>query len=483
MRVSAVGGREGESFRSPDDQAAAIRAWAKARGHSVEVLPPELDESGGRDDRPILMQAIEAIGAGRFDGLVAFDQSRIMRQTAYLLVLVDQIQQMGGEVSVVDGDVDWDTPEGRMFGTFRAAIDEHQRRDKARMFERLRKSSAEKGVWKFRQVPIGYMLAGERPCGLVPSLDAPKVKAAFAARLRGESMLSVAEHLEMTASGARAVLRNRVYLGEIHIGPHVNRESHEPIVDAATFEGVQALRQVRPAKGAGPISLLAGLARCAGCGHIMAKNMNQRGGVYVCKFDHSAGRCPDRSAISAPGIERYVAEAARAELEALKINTARRSEGADKLRDDLARAQTELAAFLSATSAAGLPIESFASGARERQDAIDTAQAALDQYQTLTPLGGLFDTGADLWDDLEAHERNQLLRGLIAAVVIRSVGRGAKTPVSHRVRLFAHGTLGDLTYRGGGKPMPVAAMPFPDADDERLLGVTGRKNRFGGSSG
>jgi len=51
VRVSRVGTRGGESFRSPTDQTAEIEAWAARRGEHVQMLPPELDASGGTMSR------------------------------------------------------------------------------------------------------------------------------------------------------------------------------------------------------------------------------------------------------------------------------------------------------------------------------------------------------------------------------------------------------------------------------------------------
>ena len=50
VRVSEVGGREGESFASPEEQEAAARAWAERVGEDVYFEEDEcvdLDVSGG----------------------------------------------------------------------------------------------------------------------------------------------------------------------------------------------------------------------------------------------------------------------------------------------------------------------------------------------------------------------------------------------------------------------------------------------------
>jgi Resolvase, N terminal domain len=52
VRVSHVGGREGESFISPDVQREKIEAFATTRGLRIGEVYVDLDQSGGKLDRP-----------------------------------------------------------------------------------------------------------------------------------------------------------------------------------------------------------------------------------------------------------------------------------------------------------------------------------------------------------------------------------------------------------------------------------------------
>ena len=69
IRVSAVRGREGESFTSPEDQERRIRAWAESQGHVIDTAWHELDVSGGSMDRPMLNQVLERIEQKASDGI------------------------------------------------------------------------------------------------------------------------------------------------------------------------------------------------------------------------------------------------------------------------------------------------------------------------------------------------------------------------------------------------------------------------------
>jgi site-specific DNA recombinase len=69
VRVSQVAGREGDSFMSPRVQREQLEAWAERNGASLAHVFEELDESGGRADRPLLEAAIKRVEDGDTDGV------------------------------------------------------------------------------------------------------------------------------------------------------------------------------------------------------------------------------------------------------------------------------------------------------------------------------------------------------------------------------------------------------------------------------
>lgn len=153
VRVSRVAGRGGESFRSPTDQTAEIQAWARRRGEHVEMLPPELDASGGTMGRPVLEQALAGIEAGRYRGLVVAYLSRASRNARHLLEMWDRIQVAGGELHSVSEGIDTSTPAGRLTRTMLAAIAEHQLDTYRESFAAQRASATARGIWQRRQTP------------------------------------------------------------------------------------------------------------------------------------------------------------------------------------------------------------------------------------------------------------------------------------------------------------------------------------------
>jgi site-specific DNA recombinase len=63
VRVSKVGGREGDGFISPEVQETAIREWAKRSAVDVVMQPHELKVSGGTMDRPVFNRIMERASA------------------------------------------------------------------------------------------------------------------------------------------------------------------------------------------------------------------------------------------------------------------------------------------------------------------------------------------------------------------------------------------------------------------------------------
>src|SRR3954447_26964185 len=97
-RVSRVGERD-ERLRSPEYQAERIIDAAKRERVEVELLPPELDVSGGKESRAILDGAIARIESGEVAGRVVARCDRLSRLSmGRALDLLERIESVGGRV-------------------------------------------------------------------------------------------------------------------------------------------------------------------------------------------------------------------------------------------------------------------------------------------------------------------------------------------------------------------------------------------------
>jgi site-specific DNA recombinase len=468
-RVSHVGGREGDRFRSPGEQADSMRSWARRRGEPIVLLEPELDESGGRRDRPILTTAVETIERADARGLVVAYLSRASRSTRHLLELWDRIEAAGGELHAVAENIDTKTPAGRLTRTMLAAIAEHELDVHRERFEAQRASATARGIWQRRQTPLGYQ-RDPSTRRLVPDSNADRIRRAFRDRLGGTSLSQIARDLGLTRSGARMLLRNRVYLGELSVGIHTNATAHPAIVPEDEWLAVQRISSRRPARSAGPVALLGGLVRCASCGHVMSRATGGGGYVYACHREHSAGRCPRPAAITLATLDPHVTVIALDELAKLTATAARSDREIAAAREAVRGAEAELAAYLEGVAAAGLGSGQYAEGARRRKEGLAQAYDRLGRL--LGRQEGLVDGNPrKVWERLDVDRRNRLLRGLIDCVVVAPVGRGTRVPVSDRTRVIAHGAGVTEPYHGGGRPLPIQPLPFPDGDDPVVLGM------------
>jgi DNA invertase Pin-like site-specific DNA recombinase len=112
VRVSKVGRRRGERFISPAEQRECINGWALARGARVLEIFEELDESGGRDDRPLLERAVGRVEGGISQGVVVSEADRFGRSLISGLAAIQRIKAAGGRFVAVKNGLDTGTDTG-----------------------------------------------------------------------------------------------------------------------------------------------------------------------------------------------------------------------------------------------------------------------------------------------------------------------------------------------------------------------------------
>lgn len=464
VRVSFVGERGGDSFRSPEDQAATIQAWAKARNEPVEMLVPELDRSGGDASRPILNEAIQGIEEGRYRGLIVAYLSRASRSVQHLLETWDRIEKAGGQVVAVNENIDTSTPAGRLTRTMLAAIAEHELDLHRERFEELRASATQRGIWQRRQTPKGYTRDPETR-RLTPSRDAKLVKEAFRDFANGTPTTVISDRLQMTPSGLRNLLRNRVYLGELSVGQHVNPDAHPPIVTEAEWQAAQQRDGTPKRRSNKPVSLLAGIIRCASCGHVMIKATSGQGKYvyYRCRKRHSAGKCDQPAAANLAQTEAIVQEAFLKAVSNVSAQPNTDAATIEQARETLVHAETELSTYLEAVSAADVGADRFHEGATLRRQAVDQAR------QTLEGLVGSDRTDTATlvtkWPDLSANHRNAALRSFLEVVTVRP----GSEPLNDRIQIVRAGAGIVERYGGGGVARPNAPVPVLNETDPRVL--------------
>lgn len=425
IRVSRVGGRE--HLISPDEQERRGHALAAERGLVVGEILTDLDESGGKLERPGLQEALRRVEQGQSGGVIVAWLDRLSRDSEHAHALVRRINEAGGAIYAPDAPADWTTPEGELQAGIVFAFAAYVRARARAGFERAKQRAIESGVPVNNRAAVGYRKGADRKLEVDPDA-APIVRQIFEARVAGAGPAALAQILEAagvtTSQGSKVwsreavygLLRNRVYLGELAYGRDrrfVNVAAHQPIVDVAMFELAQ--RDVTRSGGQVRMNLLAGLLRCGSCRHALNGTRHGRGyRIYRCKQRHAGGRCPRPASIRADRIEPVIVADLFAHLP--KITARGRRDESGHLAELAATAEREraaLAQFASPTVQAEIgDLGLYAAGLRERRERVEAAEAALRAERHVQAAAHAIPadvTWHDAWERMTLEERAGLL--------------------------------------------------------------------------
>src|SRR5438034_1005232 len=113
IRVSRRGGREGESFISPDVQRKKIADWARL--HDVEIVQwwEEIDQSGAKLQRPMFQNALARCDRKETGGIVVARLDRFARSAVDALESIKRLNAAGARLVSVEDNFDGSTPMGR----------------------------------------------------------------------------------------------------------------------------------------------------------------------------------------------------------------------------------------------------------------------------------------------------------------------------------------------------------------------------------
>lgn len=318
-RVSRVAGRDRDDrLRSPDDQRALMQRFAASEGIVLDEVVVELDQSGSKTDQSAeLERLIQRVERGELDGIVVPRLNRLSRLKPRQRVQL--VERIGSEriLSATESN-DVATPEGRMVRELFFILARMEWEQKADGFENAKAAAIAAGVAVTKTAAFG--LAFDESHRYVPAPEAGTLRELMEIRAGGGSFNEVAHRFEertgrtSSASTMAAMLSNRVYLGELRHGAHVNLEAHDAIVPLELFEAVQAVNEARSPKiGRGRWSgrrttLLAGIAKCACCGAGLSRSTSNQGASVVYRCPTPSRKCAARASISVAELDAYVLE-------------------------------------------------------------------------------------------------------------------------------------------------------------------------------
>jgi DNA invertase Pin-like site-specific DNA recombinase len=471
IRVSQTAGRSGERFISPVVQREQIQSWAAAHGRAVGEIFEELDASGARGDRPMLLNAIERIEAGISQGLIVARLDRFGRSVRHGIAAIERIRAANGTVVCVQDGLDLSTDSGTLVFHILLSMGQWELERIRESWDVARAKAISRGVHVGSTVPFGYQRG---PSGrlTVDAETGPLVAEMFRRRADGATLAELGRWLEnqraRTARGnpfwctstLSRMLTNRVYLGELRAGQHVARETHDALVGPGDWRRAQSPR-VASLPNAKRQTLLGGLLRCAGCGRILhSRTIKVRSGrriaSYFCDAQSSQGRCDASASVTGPTIETFVEEAFFGELFFRARNQQPVQSRLRQLQAELQQDENELDAYRDRPRIVeALGEERYVQGLRTRMRAVDLSMQALAIEERRIQACQLPSASEleDQWPALTVEERRNALGEFVDCVfVARGWGE-----IGDRVSLYFRGEEpSDLPGRGWKRRAPAS---------------------------
>ena len=296
-------------YNTLDAQREAGEKYIEAmRGEGWRIIPEQYDDggySGGNMERPALKRLIQDIKDGRIDIVVVYKVDRLSRSLTDFAKLVEVLD--ASDTSFVSVTQHFNTKDsmGRLtlnillsFAQFEREVTGERIRDKFA-------SSKMKGMWMGGPPPLGYDVADRKlvtnptevklvnhaferfiALGSVALLAAELNNAGY----RTKSYISRAKKpvggRPFTINPLMTLLKNRLYLGDVHHKGKYYPGQHKPIITHEVFAKAQEVfgqNQNDKRKRTWSIkskALLKGIICCGGCGgamsptHTRKKNKN-----------------------------------------------------------------------------------------------------------------------------------------------------------------------------------------------------------------
>ncbi len=473
-RKSTEEGLERE-FNTLDAQRESGEAYVKSQQHEGWVcLPDRYDDggfTGGNLDRPAVRRLLADIEAGKVDSVVVYKVDRLSRSLLDFAKMLETFDRNKVSFVSVTQQINSATSIGRLmlnvllsFAQFEREIISERTRDKIAATRR-------RGKWSGGPPLLGYDIDPRGSRILVNEEEAVRVRSIFALYLEHESLLPVVRELErrgwtnkrwktraghesggggITKSALHRLLTNPVYAGKIRYKQEVHAGEQPALVDAATFEKVQALLRRNGRTGGAQVrnqfgSLLKGMLRCACCDCAMTpahstKNRTRRYRYYVCTNAQKRGwdKCPSKS-VPVAEIEQFVLDRIKCVgkdpavlkatiAQAREQDEARMVELESERRDvdrNLTRLQAEERHLVRPPGVAG--DEVALARMAEVQERIRQAESRLGRVRKLAAdlrrewldeddLSRALSVFDPVWESLTPHEQTRILQLLVARV-------------------------------------------------------------------
>lgn len=286
-------------------------------------------KTGTKDCRENFQQMLIRCRSGEIDHIITKSISRFARNTITLLETVRELKDLGVSVYFEEQNIDTLSVDGELMLSILASYAQEESLSASENQKwRIKRNFEEGKPWR------GFMLGYRYDNGkyIVVPKEAKIVKTIFSEYLSGKGVIAIMRKLNeegiLTQQGytwhksaVTRILRNYTYTGNLllqtkfrenHLTKRtlVNKgqlpqyhtsNSHEPIIDLATFNEVQAEITRRADKYAKPQPKkkypFSGLITCAICGKHYRRKVTATGPIWICSTYNTLGKsvCPSKA--------------------------------------------------------------------------------------------------------------------------------------------------------------------------------------------
>lgn len=376
--------------------------------------------------RPAFRRALELLGSGQCDGLLAYDLDRVCRDPRDLEDLIDVVEQRRVPVTSVSGSLRLATDADITMARVMVAVANKSSRDTSRRVARKHQELAEKG----RPAGGGRRAFGYEPDGMtIRQAEADAITHMAQMLLDGASLYAIVDWLEeagirpsyaakWSGRSVGTILAGPRITGlRVHRGEVVGEAVWPAILDRPTWEAVQLKLRERAALGGGTrlVRWLTGLVHCGLCGKELHGWSSMDGTRYWCATPRGGcGKIAIHAAHAEAEVERQILAYLGRPAELAKFKHMLSGGSADTARAELADDEQQLKDLAGMWARKEISFAEYGEARRIIAERIKESRALV---TSALPgiVRGLLDGGdvAGKWAALDPPRRREVVRGLL----------------------------------------------------------------------
>ena len=293
----------------------------KHRGWEYVGVYADEAKTGTKDSRENFQRLLVDCRAGKIDMVITKSISRFARNTITLLETVRELKTLGTDVFFEEQNIHSISADGELMLTILASYAQEESLSASENQKwRIKKNFEEGKPWNC--TILGYR-AKDGVFEIITE-EAETVRLVFTLYFEGFGKQAIANRLNEMGAATRfgkgwhqdtiaKILRNEKYAGDLllqktfrtdhltkqtrinhgELSQYLVQEAHEPIIDRATFDAVQAEIERRANKTTvkkGTATVFTGKIRCGVCGKNYRRKTTKTGFVWICATFNTKGK-------------------------------------------------------------------------------------------------------------------------------------------------------------------------------------------------